>query len=68
MTVDELFEGQAVIYVPAYAQGDVKHPGCERGIVVSWNKTYVFVRYLRHDGEFERHAKATSVVDLWNEE
>jgi hypothetical protein len=37
--------GRAVICVPFHARGDRTHPGCERGVITSFNDSYVFVRY-----------------------
>ena len=34
-----------VLYVPDHAKGNVAHPDCERGVVTSVRRTYVFVRY-----------------------
>lgn len=37
--------GDRVIYVPGIADGDPKHPACERGAVSSISTTTVFVRF-----------------------
>ncbi len=37
--------GSKVLYTPGHAHGDLNHPDCERGVVTSWNASFVFVRY-----------------------
>lgn len=52
-------EGERVLYVPMHANGDKKHPDCERGVVSSANDHFVFVRYEGRSG-----SQATSADDL----
>lgn len=57
-------EGDRVLYVPHHADGDEKHPDCERGIVSSTNSVNVFVRYANKSGLFAATAQATRPEDL----
>jgi hypothetical protein len=63
-TTAEFAEGDRVIYVPAHANGDAKHPDCERGIVSSTNDVNVFVRYFNKRGDLSHGGQATRPDDL----
>lgn len=55
----DFFKDDAVIYVPSHANGDRKHPDCERGVVTSRNDLFVFVRYAGRN-----NSQATRPEDL----
>jgi len=57
LTEDDV--GRAVKYVPLHAHGDENHKDVEYGIITSFNKVYVFIRY----GD-QVNSKATSADDL----
>ena len=37
--------GDLVRYIPNHADGNVKHPDCQNGVVSSVNDNWVFVKY-----------------------
>jgi hypothetical protein len=49
MNIEEVEDGQRVIYVPNHADS-VNHPDCEQGTVSSHNAVYVFVRFDQETG------------------
>ena len=66
-TVDDFGPGNAVRYVPIWANGDATNPDCENGVVSGTNKKHVFVRYYDNDtGELDEGARATDPKDLIN--
>lgn len=64
LTVKDFKPGMKVLYVPAHAKGNVRHPDCEWGIVSSVNDTFVFVRYARNSGGYRQQGIATRPEDL----
>jgi len=45
MIQEDYKHGDKVIYIPNHAEGDVRHPDCQQGIVSSVNERFVFVKY-----------------------
>lgn len=62
-TTSDFVNGEAVIYVPTHANGNLNHDHVEHGYVNSVNDTYVFVRYERN-GILQQTAQATDPLDL----
>lgn len=44
--IEELKRGTQIIYVPGHADGDINHPDCERGFVITDNGGSAFCRYF----------------------
>jgi len=66
-TVDDFGPGNAVRYVPIWANGDATNPDCENGVVTSIGKENVFVRYYdKETGELDEQPRATRPEDLIN--
>lgn len=68
-TVDDFGQGNEVLYVPIWVNGDASHRDCETGVVISINKglNYVFVRYYdKETGKLVVKPRATNPVDLIN--
>jgi len=63
LTVDDLNEGDSVVYVPRHKQANVTHEDCEPGVVKSKNDTYVFVRFYA-GSELKENAQACKPEDL----
>jgi hypothetical protein len=51
VNLQEAKEGMRVAYLPGHANGDIKHPDVEYGVVFSKNSVVVFVRF---DAEVKR--------------
>lgn len=64
MSAGDFKVGDRVLYVPNHANGDAKHPDCERGIVSSTNEVNVFVRYTQRGGDLSVNGQATSPENL----
>jgi hypothetical protein len=45
MKKEDFKKGEKVLFVPDIADGDLKHPDCEEGVVSSINNKFVFVNY-----------------------
>lgn len=43
--------GSTVTYIPDHANGNMSHPDCEKGIISSYNKDYIFVRFRSPNGQ-----------------
>jgi hypothetical protein len=43
--LSDFSDGERVIYLPGHANGDVKHPDAEYGVVSSVGCRFVFVRF-----------------------
>jgi hypothetical protein len=43
--------GSPVTYIPPHADGDASHPDCERGVISSYNESYIFVRFNSPNGQ-----------------
>ena len=41
----DFIHGDLVRYIPNHADGNVKHPDCQNGVVSSVNDNWVFVKY-----------------------
>jgi hypothetical protein len=63
---DRIKPGDKVIYVPKHAKGDINHPSAERGIISSFNDSFVFVKYYRN-GDLQETAQATEYEHLYLE-
>jgi hypothetical protein len=63
---DRIKPGDRVIYVPSHAEGNLNHRDAERGVISSFNDTYVFVKYIRQ-GILQETAQATRYEDLYLE-
>jgi len=48
-----------VTYVPHHAKGDLSHPDCEQGVIISFNDTGVSVLYVS-----SRSVQMTDPTDL----
>jgi hypothetical protein len=42
--------GSPVTYIPYHAKGDINHKDVERGVISSFNDTYIFVRFKAPNG------------------
>ncbi len=45
MKVTDFRKGEKVLYIPCHADGNKNHSDCEKGVVSSINKRFVFVKY-----------------------
>ena len=67
MKCEDFERDDLVLYVPHHAQGDAKHPDCQRGVVSSQNGRFVFVKYypqLERFGWDGTTSQATDPSDL----
>lgn len=58
---------QSVAYVPRHANGNLEHPDVERGIISSWNKRTIFVKFeeqISRVGWVDAQAKGCDPDDL----
>ncbi len=66
-TVDDFGPGNAVRFVPIWANGDATNQDCANGVVSSTNRKYVFVKYYNKEtGYLAETAQATNPEDLIN--
>jgi hypothetical protein len=63
---DRIKSGDKVIYIPKDKYGNLDCQRSERGIISSFNDSYVFVKYIR-DGILQETSQGTRYEDLYLE-
>lgn len=43
----DMHKGSEVVYIPEYADGNIEHPDCLKGTILTWNEKYVFVEVAK---------------------